>query len=135
MQTFRNGRFTRWVASGLAVTWLFTVLTCAVDPDAVAADESQGSQLATPAEPAVDHHPDGDDHDVCCDVQANAIVSSSAVKPLPGMTLTAIVPAAALFTPPVLGMSVRVPAIPDRDRYRRRSELLIHSLQAQAPPR
>ena len=136
MHTLRNRRFRRWVASGLAVTWLFTVLSCAVDTDAAAAGPVHVSQSSSPAHSGPSHHHEGDTKDdPCCQSQASAVVSFNAIK-LPHVTLLpALLPVALLllFTLPftLLGAT----AAPDRASDRRRFEFLAHSLQAQAPPR
>ena len=135
MQVLRNRRFRRWVACGLAVTWLFTVLTCAVDTDAVAAEPTQASQLASPVQSGPAHNHDGDTQDdPCCQSQSNAVVSFNAVKLPQVNTLAVLVPLALLlmFTLPFTLLGVTV--APDRDSGRRRFEFLVHSLQAQAPP-
>ena len=136
MHALRNRRFRRWTAGGLAVTWLFTVLTCAVDTDALAAEPAQVSQPATPVHFNPAHHHGGDTQDdPCCQSQANAVISFNAVK-LPHVTaLPVIVPVALLllFTLPFALLGVT--AVPDRNPIRRRFEFLAHSLQAQAPPR
>ena len=135
MQVFRNRRFRRWLAGGLAVTWLFTVLACAVDTDAVAAEPVHISQSASPTHSAPAHHHNGDTKDdPCCQSQASAVVSSNAIK-LPHVTvLPAMLPVVLLlmFTLPFTLLGVTV--IPDRTADRRRFKFLIHSLQAQAPP-
>ena len=136
MHALRNRRFRRWVAGGLAVTWLFTVLSCAVDTDAVAGEPAHVSHSSSPAHSGPAHHHEGDTKDdPCCQSQANAVVSFNAIK-LPHVTLLpAIVPVALLliFTLPFTLLGVT--ATPDRTSDRRRFEFLVHSLQAQAPPR
>lgn len=131
MSLFRNRRLRRWTAGGLAVTWLFTVLACAVDIDTAAADEAPAPQLVSQA-----HHHDGaTQDDPCCQTQANAIVSFNPVK-LPHVTaLPAIVPAALLLIFALPFTLPRLRIAPDRYAIRRRPEFLVHSLQAQAPPR
>lgn len=136
MNALRNRRFRRWVAGGLAVAWLFTVLACAVDTDALAAEPSQVSQAASPIHSGPTHHHNGDTQDdPCCQSQANAVISFNAVK-LPHVTaLLVIAPVTLLlmFTLPFALLGVT--AVPDRNPVRRRFEFLVHSLQAQAPPR
>ena len=136
MQVLRNRRFRRWVAGGLAVTWLFTVLSCAVDTDAATAEPTHVSQPVSPAHSGPAHHHDGDTQsDPCCQSQASAVVSFNAIK-LPHVTaLPVIVPVALLLMFALPFTLLRVTAAPDRDATRRRFKFLIHSLQAQAPPR
>ena len=136
MQVLRNRRFRRWVAGGLAVTWVFTVLACAVDTDAVAAEPAQVSQPASPAHSGPIHHHGGDTQDdPCCQSQANVVLSFNAVK-LPHVTAQpVIVPVALLLVSTLPFALLGVTAVPDRNAVRRRFEFLVHSLQAQAPPR
>ena len=136
MHALRNRRFRRWFAGGLAVTWLFTVLACAVDTDAVAAEPAQVSQPTTPVRSGPVHHHGGDTKgDPCCQSQASAVISFDAVK-FPQVTaLPVIVPVALLI---MFALPFTLPGVtvaPDRDAVRRRFEFLVHSLQAQAPPR
>ena len=136
MHILRNRCLRRWIAGGLAVTWLFTVLACAVDTDAVAADETPVPQLASPDQSRPAHHHDnGTQDDPCCRSQASTITSFSPVK-LPQVTaLSVIVPVALLIILALPLTLLGMAAAPDRYAVRRRSVFLIHSLQAQAPPR
>ena len=120
------------MAGSLAVTWLFTVMACSMETDAVAA-AAPASQLGSAAHSA----PGGGDSpdDACCQVQAGAIVSFNAVKLPQAAMLPALVPVVLLLASSALVEPLQIPAVPDRDALRRRSELLVHSLQAQAPPR
>lgn len=136
MGILRNKRFRRWVASGLAVTWLFTVLACALDTDAIAADPVHASQAASPMHSGPAHHPDGDTRDDgCCQAQSSAILSFTAIKLPQAAVLPVIMPVALLLLSAVQYTLPGVTGVPDRNAGRRRSEFLVHSLQAQAPPR
>ena len=136
MGIMRNRRFRRWVAGGLAVTWLFTVLACAMDTDAMAADPVHASQAASPMHPGPAHHPDGDTRDdTCCQAQSSAILSFDAIKLPQAAMLPVIVPVALLLLSAVQSSLLGVTVVPERRAGRRRFELLVHSLQAQAPPR
>lgn len=136
MHSLHNRRFRRWVASGLAATWLFTVLACAADTDAIAADTIHTWQSPSPARSVPAHRHDGATQgDPCCQSQASAIVSFNAVK-LPHVTeLPVIIPIAILLILALPFTLICVAVIPDRNANRRRFELLVHSIQAQAPPR
>jgi hypothetical protein len=137
MGALRNGRFRRWLASGLALTWLFTVLACTVDTDAIAAEQNSVSEIASPADHdgALHHHDGGSLDDPCCQTQASTIVSSNTVKLPHAVMLPVLMPVVLLLllvAPLILPSAV---ATPDRDDTRRRPEFLVHSLQPQAPPR
>ena len=136
MQALRSRRFRRWAAGGLAVTWLFTVLSCAVDTDAVAAEPAQVSHSSSPAHSGSAHHHEGDTKDdPCCQSQASAVVSFDAIKLPHAALLHALLPIALLFIFTLAFIPLGLTATPDRTIDRRRFEFLIHSLQAQAPPR
>ena len=123
------------MAGSLAVTWLFTVMACSMETDAVAA-AAPVSQLESAAHSTSATQPGGDSQDdACCQVQAGAIVSFDAVKLPQAAMLPALMPVVLLLASSVLVEPLQIPAVPDRDALRRRSELLVHSLQAQAPPR
>ena len=136
MRGFRNRHFRRWVAGGLAVLWLFTVLACAADTDASTAAPAHSPQFASSAHSIPVPPPgDGTQDDACCQAQASAVVGWSAVK-LPYMTMPAVTMPLALLLVlalpyALLGMSV----VSDPSATKRRSRLLVHSLQPQAPPR
>ena len=136
MRALRNRRFRRWIAGGLAVSWLFTVLVCAVDTDAVAAEPAKVTQPASSTHSGPAHHHDGDTKDdPCCQSQANAVVSFNAVKLIHVTVLPVIVPVALLLMFALPFTLLGVTAAPDRYAVRRRFEFLVHSLQPQAPPR
>lgn len=136
MCILRNRRFRRWVASGLAVTWLFTVLACAMDTDAIAADPIHATQSASLMHSNPAPHHDGDTKDdTCCQAQSSAIISFNVFK-LPHLAvLPVIVPIALLLKFAVQLTLLSVTVVPDRNTDRRRFRFLVHSLQAQAPPR
>lgn len=134
MTAFRNNRIRRWLAGGLAVTWLFTVMTCAFDSDAAAAGPLQTSQHA--ALDAAQHQGGGDSlDDSCCQLQAGTIASFDVVKLPPAGALLALVSIVLLLSFAVRVTESSVPVVPGHDAVRRRFEFLAHSLQAQAPPR
>ena len=136
MHALRNRRFRRWVAGGLALTWLFTVLACAVDTDAVAAAPAHVSHLASPSQSgSTNQHDGGTQDDPCCQWQASAVPSLNLVK-LPTLFASPMIVSLVLlfvFAPSATVLSVG--AARDENLIRRRFEFLAHSLQAQAPPR
>lgn len=136
MRGFRNRRFRRWVAGGLAVLWLFTVLACAADTDAPIAAPAHSPQSTSSAHSIPVSPPgDGTQDDACCQVQAAAVVGWSMVK-LPHMTMPAVtMPLALLLLLALPSALLGVSVVADPAAIRRRSRLLVHSLQPQAPPR
>lgn len=136
MEVIRNRRLRRWVASGLTATWLFTVLACAMDTDAVAVEPAQVSQLVSPVHSGSAHHHDGDTkEDPCCQSQSSAIISFNVIKLPHAAVLPMIMPIALLLMFAVQFTLLRVTVVPERNASRRRFRFLVHSLQAQAPPR
>lgn len=127
MHGFRNKHFRRWLAGGLAVLWLFTVLVCAADTDALAEPPAQTAQATGQAAPA--QQPADDD---CCRLQAGALpASSAAAAPAPFYFAALLLPSA-VSMPVATQMLVRAPVV--QDAVPRRYSLLVHSLQPQAPP-
>ena len=116
------------------MTWLFTITTCAFDSDAAAAEPLQTSQHA--ALDAIQHQGGGDSlDDPCCQLQAGTLASFDVVKLPPMGALSALVSIALLLTFAVRENESSVPVASGQDAVRRRFEFLVHSLQAQAPPR
>ena len=118
------------------MTWLFTVLVCAVDTDAVAEEPAHVSQLTSPVHSGPLHHHDGGSlDDPCCQWQATAVPSFDVVKVPHAAMLPALVPVVLLLMVALPFTLLRVTVTPDPNAVRRRFEFLAHSLQAQAPPR
>lgn len=136
MHGFRNTHFRRWVAGGVAVLWLFTVLACAADTDAPTAAPDHSSQLSSSVHSVPVSPPDdGTQDDACCQIQATAM-TSSAVGALPHVTILTVTMPLVLLLLLVLPFTLLgVTAASEQDAIRRRSRLLVHSLQPQAPPR
>jgi len=134
MRILRNRRFKRWVAGGMAVAWLFTLLACALDTDA--AEAPAKAQSLSAFHTSAGHQTGGDTHDdPCCQWQVSSIVSFNAVKLPQVAVLMTILPAVLLLILTMPSVPISVAAAPDRYAVRRRFEFLVHSLQAQAPPR
>lgn len=134
MTTFRNNRIRRGLAGSLAVMWLFTVMACAFDSDAAVVGGLQTSQHL--ALDAAQHRGDGDSlDDACCQLQAGTLASFDVVKLPPAGALLALVSIVLLLSFAVRETESSVPVAPGHDAVRRRFEFLVHSLQAQAPPR
>lgn len=131
----RDATFRRWIAAGVAVSWLFTVLSCAADGDLVAVFPDPVAPITVGADVPGSQQPDSGAADDCCQSQASAILSFAPFKlPVPQF-LPSVVSLLVLFVvaqPIAVSRSGRVPSL---DFARRRSEILAHSLQAQAPPR
>ena len=133
MRILRNRRFRRWVAGGLVLTWLFTLMACAVDTDVIAAPDQ--TQTLSTLHTSSTQQPSGDTHDdPCCQWQASSIVSSKAVKLPQAAILTVLLPVVLLLVLFMPSAPIGVTVTPDRYAVRRRFEFLAHSLQAQAPP-
>ena len=136
MQSLRNRRFKRWLAGSLAVTWLFTVMACAVDTDGVGTEAVHVSQSMSLGDSGVPHHHDGGSQDdPCCQWQSSTVISFNAVKLPQATVLMAILPVVLLLMLSRPSTPIRVATAPDRYAVRRRFQFLVHSLQAQAPPR
>ena len=136
MNALRNKRFKRWVAGGLAVTWLFTVLACAMDGELVAAEPAHATQLATGAQTGSHHNQGGESpDDGCCQWQATSIPSFNVVKLPNVLTFPAIVSLVVLFMLSLPTTLLRIGVVPDEHPPRWRFEFLAHTVQAQAPPR
>lgn len=136
MNALRNRRFRRWVAGGLAVTWLFTVLACAVDGELVAAEPAHATRLATDNHAGSSHNQGGESpDDGCCQWQATSIPSFNIVK-LPSVLFVPAIVSLVFLLVFILPVTVlRIGVVPDDYPVRRRLLFLAHSLQAQAPPR
>ena len=133
MTTFRNNRIRRGLAGSLAVMWLFTVMACAFDSDAAAPEPLQTTQHAVLG--GTPHQGDVSLDDPCCQLQAGTLASFDVVKLPPMNALWALVSIVLLLSFAVRETESSVPVAPGHDAVRRRFEFLVHSLQAQAPPR
>lgn len=132
MGALRNRRFRRFVAAGLAVTWLFTVLACAMEGDL--AESAQATQLAADLHTDPSHQHGGSQDDDCCQLQAGSIPSFNVVKLPNVIALPAIVSLIFLLVLTLPTALLRVGMATDEHVLRRRFDFLAHSLQAQAPP-
>ena len=113
---FRNNRLRRGLAAGLAVTWLFTVMTCSFDSDA--AEPVQTSQHA--ASDTAPHQGNGDSlDDPCCQLQAGTIASFDVVKLPPAGALLALVSIVLLLTFAVRVGESSMPVAPGHDEIGR----------------
>ena len=114
------------------MTWLFTVLACAVDGDFVGTESPQVVQAASDLlhQPGTDSRDDG-----CCQLQSTAVASFDVAK-LPNVTpLITVVSLVFLYMLSLSATALRIDVIPNERPRRRRFEFLVHSLQPQAPPR
>ncbi|HEY1992659.1 MAG TPA: hypothetical protein VGH71_09380 [Gammaproteobacteria bacterium] len=132
MYALRNRRFRRRIAGGLVLLWLFTVLACATDQDAVTGPANAAPTAQPQAGP--NHHGDVLD-DGCCQLQSSAVASFDAVKLPHAMAQPAILPAVLLLLCSLPSMLMGVAVAPERYAVRRRYEFFARSLQPQAPPR
>jgi len=135
LSAFRNSGFKRWIAAGLAISWLCAVLTCAADGDLVAAAPEQMASSAADLKTIGPSQPDEAATDDCCQWQASTIVSLAPIK-LPVPHFQPIASSLLLFdTRPVLFVQSPARIVRTLDDVRRRFDIFGHTLQAQAPPR